>query len=548
MKRFKEYIECVKSGEIVTGNLIKLAIERHLKDLKNSDLYFDEAKAAKAIKLIEFIRHWKGKEFAGNKLILEPFQVFYFASIFGWTIKATGLRRFKQSYLEMARKNGKTSMAAGGGIVHIVLDKEPGAQVYFVATKEEQARIGFEDTQKFIKQTPELAPHFSHFAKSTTHKMSSIKPLGSNSKAQDGFDPSWGIVDEYHAHNTDGMLNILESGMGARQQPMINIITTAGFDQYSACYNLRKVCVDILEGRLTDDSLFIMIYSLDEGDDWKDENNWIKANPNLNVSISKDFIRGRILQAMNEGGSKEVDVKTKNLNIWTDSSTAWIPHEIMINNFATLNRADLAGKECVAGLDLAKGVDLNAFVLYFPQGGEVLPFFWIPSEKLKANRDRVDYSLWKQKGYIETTEGNIIDQKQIKNKIIELSKEFKIRSIAFDRYLAYTGFIQDLTNDGYVDSFPIGQGFLSLSEPSKQLEKLLYGGKLKIESPVLKWMFGNTIMVRDDAGNIKPSKGKSEKKIDGVVALIMAVAESMRFAITDNEKSIFDEDIDWTKI
>jgi len=291
-----------------------------------------------------------------------------------------------------------------------------------------------------------------------------------------------------------------------------------------------------------------MIFSLDEGDDWKDESKWIKANPNLDVSISSEFIRGRIIQAQNEGGSKEVDVKTKNLNIWTDSSDAWIPNDIMISNYRKVDREKLKGKECFAGLDLAKGVDLNAFVLYFPESGDVLPFFWLPEDKLKNNRDRVDYSLWRQRGFLETTPGNIIDQRVIKSRIIELSKEFNIRSIAYDRYIAYTEFIQDLTAEGYVNSFPIGQGFLSLSEPTKHLEKLIYSSKLNIENDVLKWMFGNTIMVRDDAGNIKPSKGKSEKKIDGVVALIMAIAEGMRFNIDNAVSSIFDNEIDWSKL
>ena len=526
MQRFHQYIKDVKSGKEVAGKLIKLAIERHERDMLREDLYFDEAKAQTVIKLIEFIRHWKGKEFANKRLVLEPFQVFYFASVFGWYNKESKLRRFRQSYLEMARKNGKTSMAAGGTIAHLLLDNETGAQAYFVATKEEQARIGFEDTQKFIKQTPEISKLFEHFAKSSIYKFSSVKPLGSNSKAQDGFDPSWGVVDEYHAHKTAGMLNILESGMGARLEPLINIITTAGFDQYSACYNLRKVCVDILECRKEDDTMFALIYALDDTDDWKDEKCWKKANPNLKVSVKYDFIKNRINQAINEGGTKEVDVKTKNLNIWTDASETWISHEIMERNYKT-NTENLDGQRCYAGLDLAKGVDINALVLYFPDSGDVLPYFWIPENKLKNNRDMVDYSMWKNKGMIFTTPGDIVDQTYISKFINECANKYNIVGMAYDRYIAYNGLVQDLIGEGFTRMSPIGQGFVSMSEPSKSLETALTEGKLRIDNDVLKWMFGNVVLSFDSAGNIKPDRKKSTKKIDGVVALVMAYAEFM---------------------
>jgi phage terminase large subunit-like protein len=442
----------------------------------------------------------------------------------------------------MARKNGKTSMAAGGAISHILQDKEIGAQIYIVATKEEQARIGFEDMQKFIQSTPEISPLFQHLRPSTTYKMSVIKPLGSNSKAQDGFDPSWGIVDEYHAHKTDGMLNILESGMGARTEPMLNIITTAGFNQQAPCYRLRKNCIDVLEGRQQDDTLFSLIYALDEEDDWKDSEVWGKANPNLGVSVKSEFIKNRINQAINEGGTKEVDVKTKNLNIWTDAAETWIGQEIMNRNIK-LNTKNLEGQRCYAGLDLAKGVDINALVLYFPDTGDVLPFFWIPENKLKNNRDGVDYTNWRDKGMIFTTPGDIVDQEAISIFIMECTEKYDVRGLAYDRYIAFNGLVQSLIQEGFTEMSPFGQGFVSMSEPAKELEKLLTEGVLKINNDVMKWMFGNVVLSFDAAGNIKPDKKKSEKKIDGPVALVMALGEFMTQE-ANVSGSIYDTDID----
>jgi phage terminase large subunit-like protein len=542
MKRFHKYIKEVQSGKEITGELIKKAVQRHISDIEAGKYIFDEERAEKAIKLIEYIRHWKGKTFAGKKLELEPFQVFYFGSIFGW-MRKNGTRRFRTSYLEMARKNGKTSMAAGGCLVHILQDNEPGAQAYFVATKEEQARIGFEDTQKFIQKTPELNNLFRHLTKSTIYKMSFIKPLGSDSKTQDGFDPSWGVVDEYHAHRDDSMLNILESGMGARQQPMINVITTAGFNTSSACYNLRETSIKILNGTIKDDTLFAMIFSLDEEDDWKDENVWKKANPNLDVSVNRDFIRERINKAINQGGSKEVDVKTKNLNIWTDAADIWVSMDIVKNNQENFNPDELNGQPCTIGVDLAKGVDLCSVVCYFYETGHVVPFFWLPEDKVKNNKDRVDYLRWVQRGEVYTMPGNIVDFNIIGNKIKQLSIKYDVKAVGFDPYIAYHGLIQSLLEEGEINLVPISQGFKTISVPVNETEKRLYSHSFKINSEVLMWMFGNTMPKYDDNGNVKLVKGKSEKKIDGVVCLVMAVSQAM-----EQEMDTDYEEIDWDSV
>lgn len=535
------YIKSVLNGKQPAGKYIKLACERHKENLKDKRFYFDKIAAENVLILAQHCNHWKGANFAGKKFILEPWQKFYLSSIFGWKKTADGLRKYNTSYLEVARKNGKTTLSGISAMSHLLLDRETGSQVYFAATKEEQAKIGFEDTKNIIKGSPLVTKHFKMFQRSIMYELSTIKYLGADSRTQDGFDPSWAIVDEYHAHKNSKMLNILESGMGARAQPHTQIITTAGFDSHSPCYNLRKIGTDILEGKLKDESFFIMIFALDDEDSWDDEKCWVKANPNINVSVNLEFLRTRLNQAKNEAGTKEVDFKTKNLNLWTNSTSVWIPSELMALNYKEFDIEKYKGKKCTAGLDLAKGVDINAFVLFFDDG-VIYPIFWLPENKIHKNTDGVDYELWRSKGQILSMEGDILDYEIVGNKILECIKDFDIEAIGFDKYLAYHGLIQMLLQSGYENLISVQQGFLSLSAPTKELESDLTAGKLSINNECLRWMFGNVKIEMDAAGNIKPSKAKSEKKIDGVAALINA--KYVRMALKGNLKtnSIYDDE------
>ena len=549
MERFNQYIEGVKSGEIITGRLVKLAIDRHLSDIskiENDDFpyYFDTIEAQKVIKFAEICRHWKGSK-AKQRLILEPHQVFYFASLFGWRSKEDNTRRFRKSYKEVARKNAKTTEAAIKSLYHILFDKEQGAQVYYVATKEDQARIAFNDAKNIIQMTPEIKKHFQIFTKSIVHNTSTLKPLGSDSKTQDGLDPSWAIIDEYHAHADDEMLNVIESGMGNRLQPVTDIITTAGFNSNGVCYKLRKNCIDVLEGSVINDRLFAVIYTLDDDDDWKDESCWIKANPNLGVSVNLEFMRTSLQFAINEGGSKEVDFKTKNLNIWTDSSEAWIPTEILRKNYKDVNIDNYLGEPCYAGLDLAKGTDINAFVLEF-EDGAIYCKFWIPEAKVKNNKDGVDYQLWVDKGMIDVMPGEIIDQTIIIDFINECFEKYNILGLGYDQYIAYHGIIQGFLKSGNELLTPIRQAIWNLSDATKDLERDLYSGGMAIDNDVMKWMFGNVVIAKDQNGNIKPDKSKSQKKIDGVAALVNARKMKLLLNSADAEakSSYYDNDLD----
>lgn len=539
---FNEYISDVLSGKIITCKYIKLACERHLKDLERQNTesfpyYFDELEAAKVINTVQVFRHWKGAK-AGERIVLENHQQFYFGSLFGWKNLNDDSRRFRTSYKEVARKNAKTTECAMKTIYHIIADMEHGAQVYFAATKEEQARIGFNDTKKIIEKTPELRNKFKIFVKSITYGDSFMKPLGSDSDTQDGFDPSWGVIDEYHAHPTDSMLNVLESGMGARSQPVIDVITTAGFNRELPCYALlRRTAIQVLEGSMIDDALFAMIFTLDEDDSWEDEKNWIKANPNLGISVNLDFLRVRYVKAKNEGGSKEVDFKTKNLNVWTDSAVTWIPDDKWmecVGDPYKFTRAD----ETHVGLDLATTRDFCSMCRVTEKDGIYHSEwkFYIPEDSISERyKDNPNIPRWISDGFITVTPGNVVDYDFITNDLIKWRDESEIVSIGYDPYNATQTAI-NLQGLGF-NMNPFRQGWVSMNEPTKIVEKLIFSAKLNHGgNPVARWQMANVILKIKDAENYMPDKGKSSQKIDGIVALIMAVGETN----TPSVKSIYE--------
>jgi phage terminase large subunit-like protein len=531
----EQYMNDVKSGKAIACNYIHLAIERHERDLKDLKGYYFEPKHAKIV--IEFfgmLKHYQGK-WAGKPIILTPHQQFCYWLLFGWR-RNDGLRRFRTYYKEEARKNAKTTEAAAIGLYLLTMDKENAPQIYTVATKEEQARICF-DTAGHMVDNSILSSRLGKTVKSIFDlpKAAFMRPLGSNSKKQDGFNPHAGIIDEYHEHPNDAMLNVIESGMGARSQPLIYIITTAGFNQSGACYKLRKVAINVLKGIKTDETLLPIICTLDEGDDWEDEKNWYKSNPLLNVSVDINFLRTRFKKAKNEGGTKEVDFKTKNLNIWTQSGETWIQDHVYQRNQHGFDPKELEGKQCFGGLDLGHSVDLNAFVLFFPDAydlkGEMIhavkKYVWIPESKVEQYRDDADWLNWIGNGYVFMTEGDFVDHEFITNKIDELMKLYDITSIAIDPYIARHYVIKTLI-DWEVRFTELRQGFLSLSAPTKELQTLITQGKLEFfNDPVMRWMISNCVTLRDPAGNLKLTKDTGVNKIDGVAALVNAVAEYM---------------------
>lgn len=553
----ERYANNVVSGKIITGKWIRLACEKFLSDLKRTDIVLDVKQGQRAINFIERkLRHWEGS-WRGKPLKLEDWQKFIVMQVFGW--QKDGKRRIRSVYIQIARKNGKTSFAAAILLYHLFADRENTPQILVGANNEDQAKICVNSSGRIIQQSPE----FHDLVDDETVKLSiygrniigiyhhdkdgAVKAMSKNPETQDGFNPSLGVVDEYHEAKDDALLNVIESGQGARPEPLLFVVTTAGFDKQGPCYaKLRKSSIEMLSNKITDDAHLAFIYELDEGDLWDDPKVWTKANPNLGVSVFPDYLKTRLTKAKNEGSSKEVDFKTKNLNMWVDAPTVWIQDETWMKNSYGLKVEDLVGAKCYGGLDLSTGIDLNAFCLYFPKFKEingrwvspVLWWFWIPKTQVKT--EYFDYTEWVEQGFITVTEGvfeNVIDHKKIITDICELPKKYNIEAIAFDQRLAYHGVVQELgvvfgtseTEDFIHGLFPFTQSMPNVSLCTKHLETLIYNEQLEhFNNPVARWMMGNVVLKKDAIGQIMPDRSRSTYKIDGIAALVDCIAIDMR--------------------
>lgn len=530
MQAVDQYISDVLSGEIPACKWVKLAIQRHLDDLENGHergLVFDPKAGERIILFFTFLKHYKGA-FAGRPFELLPWQQTMLYILYGWKY-TNGERRFKYAYVEVSRKNGKTTLASGASLFALIADGEEGAEVYTAATKRDQAKIAFNDAKIMVEKSPDLKQlvevyqHNLHVT--TTH--SKLEALSSDYDTSDGLNPHFALVDEYHAHKDAGLYNVIKSGMGARKQPLLFTITTAGFNKMGPCFALRKTCTEILEGIKEDDSQFAIIYTLDEGDDYLDEKVWIKANPSLGASISYQWLRQEVIQAKNNP-TELVNLLTKNFNTWTDASAVWLEDKRWMACGGEVDTEAIRQDVAFGGLDLASTRDVNAFTLLFPveslEKYVTLTWYWIPADTMKerVQKDGVRYDLWVDEGWITLTEGNVTDYRKIKMDIMNLCDLYKVEAIGYDRWNS-SQLIIELTEEG-LNMQPFGQGFASMSQPSKTLETWVMSQTiLHDNNPVTRWMLGNVELVRDAAGNIKPDKSKSQEKIDGIVSIIIAI-------------------------
>lgn len=524
-----QYMDDVLSGKRCAGELEKLAVKRQLDDLENATekgFYFDEKKAKLTLSFFTLLKHFKGEK-AGSEFELEGWQCFIIWCIFGWMRKG-GVRRFNYAEIEVARKNGKTTLAGGIGDFMLLLDGESGAEVYSAAVDSGQARICWESSKNMLENSPALSKHVKCYRGSIVHEATAsfYKPLSKESGNKDGLNPHCAICDERHAWKTDEMYNVIKSGMGARKQPLIFSITTAGFDMTSPYYQSRAVMIDILKGVKVQDNTFVIIFSPDKADDWKDSKTWEKANPNIGISLSYEYMEKELEDAINKGSTTEVNFKTKNLNMWVDAPDVWIPDEKVLRCDHGTTDDDLIGQECYGGIDLASHVDINSLALYFPN----LPhptfrfYFWIPEGKVLQKEDRVDYRQWCREGWIKITPGDVIDIDYFISDISEILKMYDVRNLAFDPAKAYHGVIQGLQKEGFseiLDEF--SQAMRNMSEPTKKVEADVTSGLIDLmKNPVIRWMFRNVVVYRDANDNIKLDKKRSIEKIDGVVTMANA--------------------------
>lgn len=552
---YQQYIDDVLSGRQVACKWVKLAVQRHVRDLETGSargLRFNEKAARHVIDFFGFLRHSKG-EWAGQVVTLEPWQQFALASSFGWQ-RYNGeygewFRRFRQTYLEVARKNGKSTIAAGVALYLLDADREPGAEVFTAATKREQARIAWSEAKRMVQSSAFLRRRIRSVRDNLhiVNTASKLEPLGRDTDSMDGLNVHGAIIDELHAHKNREIWDLLDTATGSRRQSMIFGITTAGVDKQSLCWNLHEYTEKILEQTVIDDSFFGIIYTLDlekkdtdgqiiePGDDWEDETCWVKANPNLGASKKMDDMRRKAIQAA-EMPTAQNSFLQRELNYWTQATVRWVnaPRWLACNQ--AVSEDGLRGRTCFGGLDLSSTSDVTAFVLVFPpmtagDPYQVICRFWVPEETMRerTKRDRVLYETWVRQGYMMTTPGNVIDHDFILSEIDELAQRYDIKEIAFDRWGAaqvQTKLI-DMGGEDFLVQF--GQGFASMSAPTKELERLIGAGLLAHGGqPVLTWMAGNVVASKDAAGNIKPDKAKSTEKIDGIVALVMALDRATR--------------------
>lgn len=560
MSSAEQYARAVLDGKIVAGKLVKLACSRFLADLTRDDIYFDEKEANKCVNFGE--RHcclWEDK-WQGKPVRFELWQKFILQQIYGWFRKRDGLRRFSKCYVQVAKKNAKSTLAGVVANFHLFSDDRVKTPKVFVgANNEDQAKICVNIAGKIVEYSPALSEfvgdgvvHLRKYGENIINiihderdgfiKAISKETANKTDKAaggKHGKNPSLGIIDEYAMADTDATLSALQTGQGARDEPLIFAITTAGYKKDGPCYiKLRRVGIDVLEGKSIDDAYLVIIYEPDDDDSIYDEKTWIKSNPNLGVSVSVEFLRRQLSDAKLYGGETEVDIKTLNFDTWCDAAEVWISTEVWNKNTHGVVASELAGGVCFGGLDLASGLDINAFSLYFPKfKGDLnglLTWYWMPAAKLEKNKEGKDYRPWVEAGLIKTTPGNAIDHEVVTNDISEICKQYQMHSIAYDPHLAHHGTVQNLAKLG-ITCNPFGQGFGSISVPTKEWEKLLVLGQIEhFGNPVTAWMNGNTSVTRDANRNMKIMKIDGDKgnlKIDGIASAINALAQSMSVEI-----------------
>ncbi|EIT4149093.1 terminase large subunit [Salmonella enterica subsp. enterica serovar Newport] len=555
------YARDVLSGKILACRYIKLACQRHFDDLKKSldknyPYQFNRDLAERACRFVQLLPHSSG-DLAGQKLILEPWQSFIFCSIFGWVTKTDKKRRFREAYIRVARKNGKSFFAAGIGTYMFCADGENSAEVYCGATTMAQAKKVFTPARQMADRLPSLRAKFdiSVWVDSLTRPDGSVfAPMAG--KPGDGDSPHCAIIDEYHEHDTDHMYEAMTMGMGARSQPLTLIITTAGTSLESPCYDKDKEVKEALSGIVSNDRLFGMIYELDEGDDWTDPKNLIKANPNLDVSVKySDLVE--LLEVAKQVPRKVNAFKTKRLNIWVSGKSAFYNMaQWQAAEDKSLRYEDFAGEDYYLGLDLAQRLDLNAGVGVFVREIEgkkhyycIKPKFWVPEDTVRSTDPKIAktadrYVKFVEMGALEATDGAEADYREILASIIDLQDIHKVRisEIPIDPSGA-TALSHELQDNGF-EPISIRQDYTNMSPPMKELEAALAGGRFHHDgNPVLSWcisnVIGKTIPGSDDA--VRPTKGDKQSKIDGATALFMAIGRAMLNGRASNS-SVYDEE------
>lgn len=539
-QRYFSYATQVLNGETVACQYVKDACKRNLSRFGREDMYFDHEAVDKVVNFIGHLKHFTG-EFAGKPFILEPWQLNIVSNVFGWKWKRNGYRVTRSMYFEIARKNSKTTTCAALLLYMMIADGEENASVVLSANSAKQAGLCFEICSNLLKSIDPNDKHFKRYRDTIKfpRTVSKIKVVSADASKLDGENCHAFLCDELHEAPDGSVYNVLETSMGSRRQPLAMVATTAGFDLTSYCYDQRTYNLKVLKGIVQDDTLQAFIYCLDDGDDWRDENVWQKANPNLDVSVSRDYIRSQIEKAK-ENPSLEISIRTKLTNEWcATASSSFIPMNYVMDATETVNLDEWKDKDitCFMGLDLSSVCDISSIALMWNYDGVYYfkNWYFLPESGLRDSVNKEMYRKWSATGDLIVTPGNSIDYDYIKNKIMGLCNDFIIHTIHYDPWQS-TYLVQKLVEEG-IPVQPYSQSIGSMSKPSKELMRLTLNGKVRLDNnAVTQYCYKCAIPFYDVNENLKIKKVHMEAdKIDGVIADVMALAGSLSLEQWDNQ-------------
>ena len=524
-----QYAKDVVSGKILACQWVKLACKRFLDDINSQDYYFDEKKYNTLTTFTGVMKHYSSGA-AGKPFILEPWEDFIICNIFCLYRVDTRRRKYKTAHISVSRKNGKTTLAAALGLFSLIADGEPASSVIMAANSREQAHIDFDAASAFARQLDPRKKSLKVLRNEIVFQKNnaSLKVISADASTGDGLNPSMVILDELHEAVDSKLFDVLRSGQGFREQPLMLSITTAGFRIGGFCNQYEDYCKEILMGQKVDETLFALLYTLDDGDDWTDESNFIKSNPNLGVTVKKDWLSEQVNQAKNSP-TLEVGVKTKNLNVWCSSSTTWIPEQYIRRSLMNVDLTEFKNKNnylVYLGFDLAAISDLTAVSIMFvdPETEEYFfkTWYYLPKSALDGKYNSELYKMWSSKGFLTLTDSETTDYNYIQNQIVYLYETFDVQGVFFDSWNAQM-LVNNLTNLG-LPMTAYSQSIGNFNKPTKEMERLVLSDKVRFDNnPITRFCFDNVELKVDINGNSKPVGDHNAKKIDGVISMLNAL-------------------------
>ena len=524
-----QYAKDVVSGKILACQWVKLACKRFLDDINSQDYYFDEKKYNTLTAFTGVMKHYSSGA-AGKPFILEPWEDFIICNIFCLYRVDTRRRKYKTAHISVSRKNGKTTLAAALGLFSLIADGEPASSVIMAANSREQAHIDFDAASAFARQLDPRKKSLKVLRNEIVFQKNnaSLKVISADASTGDGLNPSMVILDELHEEVDSKLFDVLRSGQGFREQPLMLSITTAGFRIGGFCNQYEDYCKEILMGQKVDETLFALLYTLDDGDDWTDESNFIKSNPNLGVTVKRDWLSEQVNQAKNSP-TLEVGVKTKNLNVWCSSSTTWIPEQYIRRSLMDVDLTEFKNKNnylVYLGFDLAAISDLTAVSIMFvdPETEEYFfkTWYYLPKSALDGKYNSELYKMWSSKGFLTLTDSETTDYNYIQNQIVYLYETFDVQGVFFDSWNAQM-LVNNLTNLG-LPMTAYSQSIGNFNKPTKEMERLVLSDKVRFDNnPITRFCFDNVELKVDINGNSKPVGDHNAKKIDGVISMLNAL-------------------------